>query len=83
MRRLSIATAHAFLLVYSTCSLASFECVKRCFEEVREQRADFQVNIRAGTFCFFFFIKKKFVYIGEMRPRREALIYIYILVEKL
>ncbi|XP_058803890.1 GTP-binding protein Di-Ras2 isoform X2 [Phymastichus coffea] len=42
MRRLSIATAHAFLLVYSTCSLASFECVKRCFEEVREQRADFQ-----------------------------------------
>ncbi|XP_014235545.1 ras-like protein RAS2 isoform X1 [Trichogramma pretiosum] len=42
MRRLSIATAHAFLLVYSTCSLASFECVKRFFEEVREQRPDFQ-----------------------------------------
>ncbi|XP_014207113.1 GTP-binding protein Rhes [Copidosoma floridanum] len=45
MRRLSIATAHAFLLVYSTCSLASFECVKRCFEEVREQRPDFQLGI--------------------------------------
>ncbi|KYN03450.1 PREDICTED: GTP-binding protein Di-Ras2 [Cyphomyrmex costatus] len=42
MRRLSIATAHAFLLVYATSSLPSFECVKRCFEEVREQRPDFQ-----------------------------------------
>ncbi|TGZ48594.1 Uncharacterized protein DBV15_11706 [Temnothorax longispinosus] len=42
MRRLSIATAHAFLLVYSISSLPTFECVKRCFEEVREQRTDFQ-----------------------------------------
>ncbi|XP_075225909.1 GTP-binding protein Di-Ras2 [Lycorma delicatula] len=42
MRRLSIATAHAFLLVYATSSLESFERVKCCFEEVREQRADFQ-----------------------------------------
>ncbi|XP_076682912.1 GTP-binding protein Di-Ras2 [Andrena cerasifolii] len=42
MRRLSIATAHAFLLVYATTSLPSFECVKRCFEEVREQRPDYQ-----------------------------------------
>jgi len=45
MRRLSIATAHAFLLVYATSSLPSFECVKRCFEEVREQRPDFQVRL--------------------------------------
>ncbi|KAF7386995.1 GTP-binding protein Di-Ras2 [Vespula maculifrons] len=42
MRRLSIATAHAFLLVYAITSSPSFECVKRCFEEVREQRTDFQ-----------------------------------------
>ncbi|XP_034941687.1 GTP-binding protein Di-Ras2 isoform X2 [Chelonus insularis] len=42
MRRLSIATAHAFLLVYATTSLSSFECVKMCFEEVREQRPDYQ-----------------------------------------
>ncbi|XP_031835051.1 GTP-binding protein Di-Ras2 [Nomia melanderi] len=42
MRRLSIATAHAFLLVYATTSMPSFECVKQCFEEVREQRSDFQ-----------------------------------------
>ncbi|XP_046433633.1 GTP-binding protein Di-Ras2 isoform X2 [Neodiprion virginianus] len=42
MRRLSIATAHAFLLVYASTSQPSFECVKRCFEEVREQRSDFQ-----------------------------------------
>lgn len=45
MRRLSIATAHAFLLVYASSSLPSFECVKRCFEEVREQRPDFQVRL--------------------------------------
>ena len=42
MRRLSIATAHAFLLVYAVTSAASFDGIKRCFEEVREQRADYQ-----------------------------------------
>lgn len=44
MRRLSIATAHAFLLVYATTSAPSFGCVKQCFEEIREQREDYQVN---------------------------------------
>ena len=43
MRRLSIATAHAFLLVYSVTLADSFTAVKQCFEEIREQRADFQV----------------------------------------
>jgi len=42
MRRLSIATAHAFLLVYSVDNVASFEVVKGCFREIQEQRADFQ-----------------------------------------
>ncbi|CRL00198.1 CLUMA_CG013472, isoform A [Clunio marinus] len=42
MRRLSIATAHAFVLVYSVTSAPSFIEVKQCFEEIREQRADFQ-----------------------------------------
>nr|CAD7437928.1 unnamed protein product [Timema bartmani]CAD7456556.1 unnamed protein product [Timema tahoe]CAD7589095.1 unnamed protein product [Timema genevievae] len=42
MRRLCIATAHAFLLVYAATSASSFQSVKSCFEEVREQRADFQ-----------------------------------------
>uniref|UniRef100_A0A336LLT0 CSON010367 protein n=1 Tax=Culicoides sonorensis TaxID=179676 RepID=A0A336LLT0_CULSO len=42
MRRLSIATAHAFLLVYATTSAQSFTYIKQCFEEIREQRADFQ-----------------------------------------
>ncbi|XP_054090404.1 GTP-binding protein Di-Ras2 isoform X1 [Zeugodacus cucurbitae] len=42
MRRLSIATAHAFMLVYASTSASSFQCVKQCFEEIREQRADFQ-----------------------------------------
>lgn len=48
MRRLSIATAHAFLLVYATTSAPSFGCVKQCFEEIREQRADFQVSSGFG-----------------------------------
>ncbi|XP_015587505.1 GTP-binding protein Di-Ras2 [Cephus cinctus] len=42
MRRLAIANAHAFLLVYATTSLPSFEYMKRCFQEVQEQRQDFQ-----------------------------------------
>lgn len=42
MRRLSIANASAFLLVYAIDSKVSFEQVKSCFEEIREQRPDFQ-----------------------------------------
>ncbi|XP_015919353.1 GTP-binding protein Di-Ras2 [Parasteatoda tepidariorum] len=42
MRRLSIATAHAFLLVYSIDSVESFNTVKICFQEIREQKSDFQ-----------------------------------------
>ncbi|XP_013780120.1 GTP-binding protein Di-Ras2-like [Limulus polyphemus] len=42
MRRLSIANAQAFLLVYTIDSKTSFETLKKCFEEIREQRTDFQ-----------------------------------------
>ncbi|XP_074033068.1 GTP-binding protein Di-Ras1 [Leptinotarsa decemlineata] len=42
MRRLCIATAHAFLLVYAVTSAPSLDCIKQCFEEIREQRGDFQ-----------------------------------------
>lgn len=42
MRRLSIANASAFLLVYAIDSSVSFDQVKGCFEEIREQRQDFQ-----------------------------------------
>ncbi|XP_018563521.1 GTP-binding protein Di-Ras2 [Anoplophora glabripennis] len=42
MRRLCIATAHAFLLVYAVTSAPSFDCIKKCFEEIREQRGDYQ-----------------------------------------
>ncbi|KAG4071612.1 hypothetical protein HA402_011766 [Bradysia odoriphaga] len=42
MRRLSLATANAFLICYATTSAPSFGCVKQCFEEIREQRADYQ-----------------------------------------
>lgn len=51
MRRLSIATAHAFLLVYASTSSASFSAIKQCFEEIREQRGDFQVNHYLKTKC--------------------------------
>lgn len=44
MRRLSIANAHAFILVYASTSEPSFQCVKQCVEEIREQRSDFQVS---------------------------------------
>lgn len=44
MRRLSIATAHAFMLVYAATSESSFLSVKKCFEEIREQRSDYQVS---------------------------------------
>jgi len=43
MRRLSIANANAFLFVYSIDCERSFETVKRNFEEVREQREDYQM----------------------------------------
>lgn len=42
MRRLSIATAHAFLLVYAIDDVSSFDTIKGCFREIQEQRADFQ-----------------------------------------
>ncbi|XP_071440325.1 uncharacterized protein [Hetaerina americana] len=40
MRRLCIATAHAFLIVYSVTDAESLDRAKGCLEEVREQRAD-------------------------------------------
>jgi GTPase SAR1 family protein len=42
MRRLSIATAHAFLITYAVDNRSTFELVKGLFEEIREQRADFE-----------------------------------------
>ncbi|KAG8225514.1 hypothetical protein J437_LFUL005940 [Ladona fulva] len=40
MRRLCIATAHAFLIVYSVTDAESLDRAKGCLEEVREQRTD-------------------------------------------
>lgn len=51
MRRLSLATANAFLIVFATTSAPSFGCVKQCFEEIREQRADFQVILFTDIIC--------------------------------
>lgn len=42
--RLSIASAHAFLLVYSVTDPLSFVTVKQRFEEIKEQRPDYQVQ---------------------------------------
>lgn len=41
MRRLSISTAHAFLIVYAVDDLESFEEARRLWEEIKEQRADY------------------------------------------
>ena len=41
MRRLSISTAHAFLLVYSINSRESFKEVEAIYEQIREQRENF------------------------------------------
>lgn len=41
MRRLSIATAGAFLLVFSVTSAPSFTILQQCCSEIREQRSDF------------------------------------------
>ena len=42
MRRLSISTAHAFILVYSIDNSDSFEVVKQIWEQIKEQRSNFQ-----------------------------------------
>lgn len=42
MRRLSITTAHAFVLVYSVTSSESFEEVKRLWEQIKEVRGNYE-----------------------------------------
>ncbi|XP_066986990.1 GTP-binding protein Di-Ras2 [Macrobrachium rosenbergii] len=42
MRRLSIANAHAFLIVYSVSDSKSFQTVLQCIEEIKEQRTDYE-----------------------------------------
>ena len=48
--RLSISSAHAFLLVYSAVDPESVHYVKQRFEEIREQRTDFQVKMAEYRF---------------------------------
>ena len=54
--RLSIASAHAFLLVYSVTDPTSFSGVKERLEEIREQRTDFQVKKRQKKYTLTLFI---------------------------
>ncbi|KAJ8036968.1 GTP-binding protein Rhes [Holothuria leucospilota] len=42
MRRLSISTAHAFVLTYSIDDNSSFEVVKQIYEQIREQRSNWR-----------------------------------------
>lgn len=73
MRRLSIATAHAFLLVYSVTSAPSLIEVKQCFEEIREQRADFQVKPSTR-----FVVKRE-----EQTPRRKQQTFSWFLPQEI
>jgi len=41
MRRLSISTAHAFLLVYSIDDRGSFDEVRRLWEQIKEERTGY------------------------------------------
>lgn len=42
MRRLSITTAHAFILVYSVINQETFEEVKRLWEQIKEVRSNYE-----------------------------------------
>ncbi|CAL4081149.1 unnamed protein product, partial [Meganyctiphanes norvegica] len=42
MRRLCIANAHAFLVTYSINNSQSFDTVRQCIEEIKEQRTDYE-----------------------------------------
>ncbi|CAG5125685.1 unnamed protein product [Candidula unifasciata] len=44
MRRLSITTAHAFVLVYSITSQESFEEVKKLWAQIQEERTKYKVR---------------------------------------
>lgn len=44
MRRLSITTGDAFLIVYALDDENSYEVVKLCMAEIQEIRPDFQVS---------------------------------------
>ena len=44
--RHSIANGQAFCLVYAIDDIDSYITVKKCFEEIKELRTDFQVSIR-------------------------------------
>lgn len=44
MRRLSITTAHAFVLVYAITTLESFEEVKKLWAQIQEERSNYQVR---------------------------------------
>lgn len=45
MRRLSITTAHAFVLVYSITLAESFEEVKKLWAQIQEERASYRVSM--------------------------------------
>lgn len=55
MRRLSLTTGSAFLIVYALDDEKSYEVVKMCIEEIREVRPDFQVSIASKVTILSFF----------------------------
>ena len=73
--RLSIASAHAFLLVFSVTDPTSFAGVRQRFEEIREQRSDYQVNPKKQTIGAFNcqFALKKNVHFVWSCPKKLAI----------
>ena len=59
MRRLSISSGNAFLLVYSITCPSSMQTVHNRLEEIKQQRKDFKVGSETNNLLFFLTVNAK------------------------
>ena len=59
MRRLSISSGNAFLLVYSITCPSSMQTVHNRLEEIKQQRKDFKVGRRRKVILFLLIVNAK------------------------
>ena len=59
MRRLSISSGNAFLLVYSITCPSSMQTVHNRLEEIKQQRKDFKVGTRKSYFVLALIVNDK------------------------